>query len=843
MRKRFIYFCLVISIFVSCSGQGEELTSLSPDWEYSLGQASDTVQDAETKVFARLDSAKLGNLESLLEEGVGVIWLRLPVESKVIPDQSVLGVSSGRMAWADETYWNGTLIGSSGSFPPRAWSAWNNIRNYSFPSQLVRNGTNVLLIKLYVENEGFIFGTPLLGKFKDLELYLFPSRFFNSYVNAFVAFLFIIIAIYHYLIYSKRKKDRENYYYALFAIFYAFYCSNFFSDLFYSYLSISYLSFQKLIVLVQTGMVYYLARFFTVFFRMNIPKSVKIGYILTISIPALACLFLSSYGTLHSFRGIITIFQFIPVLIFVIYTIIRGILKNNRQAVAMSYGIIPLAIVVIHDLSLVLFGVQGAVFLAGLGLPLFLGSIMFILATKFVKVQNETDELNENLELKVKERTLEVTQKMEEVQALKIQQDGDYFLTSLIEKPLSTNFNKSKFVSTNIYIDQKKKFSFRKKESDLGGDLCITGNLRFGDGKDRWVVFFNADAMGKSMQGAGGAIVAGTAMNNILSRSARNNRILDISPEEWIENTYLELDSIFKTFNGSMLISCVLGILNEKTGEMIYFNAEHPWTVLYRDGKASFIEDELTLRKLGSESEFPFRPQNFKLSPGDILIAGSDGRDDLNFGKDGDRNLNEDETLFLRLVEESRGSLESLVQLIEFQGELTDDLSLIRIGFQEGVSQTDLTIDLDSGTLEAAQEALRKGKKALAILILDAIWERDRSQLPALKLLIKLCFEEKRYEETVEKINEFHRENRDNPLFWFEKSVCHKQLQQYDAARSSGEICRKFQPDRVANLINLSDSYRMLGEMDEARKILREALQKEPNNPAAIRLGNLLSQA
>jgi hypothetical protein len=33
-------------------------------------------------------------------------------------------------------------------------------------------------------------------------------------------------------------------------------------------------------------------------------------------------------------------------------------------------------------------------------------------------------------------------------------------------------------------------------------------------------LFVSADAMGKSMQGAGGAIVFGTVMNNILSHSA-----------------------------------------------------------------------------------------------------------------------------------------------------------------------------------------------------------------------------------------------------------------------------------------------------------------------------------
>ena len=37
----------------------------------------------------------------------------------------------------------------------------------------------------------------------------------------------------------------------------------------------------------------------------------------------------------------------------------------------------------------------------------------------------------------------------------------------------------------------------------------------------------NADAMGKSMQGAGGSIVMGVAMNSIMSRSAAKDWVVD----------------------------------------------------------------------------------------------------------------------------------------------------------------------------------------------------------------------------------------------------------------------------------------------------------------------------
>ncbi|MCE9500761.1 MAG: hypothetical protein K8R21_09705, partial [Leptospira sp.] len=102
-------------------------------------------------------------------------------------------------------------------------------------------------------------------------------------------------------------------------------------------------------------------------------------------------------------------------------------------------------------------------------------------------------------ELSEKARIIE--EKMNEIQLLKVQQDGDYFLTSLLAKPLFYNANKSENVKSEFVIKQKKNFEFRNKFADLGGDICVTGNLKFGttDNFRRYTMAMNGDAMGKSM--------------------------------------------------------------------------------------------------------------------------------------------------------------------------------------------------------------------------------------------------------------------------------------------------------------------------------------------------------
>lgn len=67
------------------------------------------------------------------------------------------------------------------------------------------------------------------------------------------------------------------------------------------------------------------------------------------------------------------------------------------------------------------------------------------------------------------------------------------------------------------------------------------------------------------------------------------------------------------------------------------------------------------------------------LQPEDIIIIGSDGRDDLMVQSETGIIINPDEDRFLRLAEESGGNLDGLVDGLRHAEEITDDLSLIRI--------------------------------------------------------------------------------------------------------------------------------------------------------------------
>ena len=162
----------------------------------------------------------------------------------------------------------------------------------------------------------------------------------------------------------------------------------------------------------------------------------------------------------------------------------------------------------------------------------------------------------------------------------------------------------------------------------------------------------------------------------------------NLMPDEWVYNTYHELNQTFLTFEGLMMVSMILGIIEEDTGNLYFINAEHPFPVIYREGKANFINEEQNYNKLGfphldSQRRTTVSISNAQLLPDDILILGSDGRDDVIIGHlpSGKPEINQDQERFLTCVEKGNGNLAEIVQWIQKDAELMDDLSLLKIKY------------------------------------------------------------------------------------------------------------------------------------------------------------------
>lgn len=466
------------------------------------------------------------------------------------------------------------------------------------------------------------------------------------------------------------------------------------------------------------------------------------------------------------------------------------------------------------------------------------------------ELQNYTDTLEE----KVKERTREVEEKMQEVQKLKEQQDGDYYLTSLLAKPLFTNWNKSEITKTEFLIKQKKQFQFRNKTAEIGGDICVSGNLRLGKRESfkRYTFVLNGDAMGKSMQGAGGSLVMGVVINSILARSARNDWILDSTPEKWLADVYYEVNRIFKSFNGSMVISCVAMLIDDETGMAYYFNAEHPFSVLYRDGEASFIENSLKLRKLGLDSEIPFEVQKFQFQAGDVVILGSDGRDDIDLTPDEPfKTINEDENLFLTHVIRGKGELSKIYESILETGAITDDISLVRISYREFETRVSPRKDLiiedklseNDKIFEKGRELAKEGHLNEAYELLKKAYIQNSDHPRIAKLFGAVAFRVRDYETVIEVTNNYLLKEPLYADFWFYKAVSLKKKGKYEEALQASLQLYHMHPDHVKNLLNIANIKYLLGKKEEALLFTKKALDLNPTDPIGLKLEHLLLEA
>lgn len=429
------------------------------------------------------------------------------------------------------------------------------------------------------------------------------------------------------------------------------------------------------------------------------------------------------------------------------------------------------------------------------------------------KQNQEIKDHSEKLEEKVVNRTLQLNKTLEEVTSLKTKQDGDYYLTSLLLEPLGKKSVQVGNIDIGFRVNQKKKFNFKKYNKEIGGDLCSASDI-FLEGKT-YTVFLNADAMGKSIQGAGGALILGSVFNAIVQRTSSSLEMQKVSPEKWLKNSFLELHKTFETFDGSMLVSVVICLLDNFTGLLYYLNAEHPNAVLYRDGKAGFLFPKNLYRKLGTSTniESPIHIETFQLEKNDVFILGSDGRDDILLSET--QLMNEDETKFLKIVENANSDLDKILELIQKTGEVSDDLSLLRLEYKWNQFDEKVLTQDERSKIEEANEAYRKNEFEKSISILNQIQNSPK----VLKEKIKIYTQTKSHLKIIELAEEYLKYKPEDEEVINELSNSYKKLKKFKNAYSISEKLWIRDTKNIEYLENFYEVNELLGNFSKKQEI------------------------
>jgi tetratricopeptide (TPR) repeat protein len=140
----------------------------------------------------------------------------------------------------------------------------------------------------------------------------------------------------------------------------------------------------------------------------------------------------------------------------------------------------------------------------------------------------------------------------------------------------------------------------------------------------------------------------------------------------------------------------------------------------------------------------------------------------------------------------------------------------------------------------AGRRLLENGDADGAIAQLKSATELAPDYKDPLRLLGQIHYDRREFAEAVPWFESYLELDNDAANVWFLLSICFKQSRQFTEARNAGEKVRELQPHRTANLINLSDSYRVLGDAARARTVIDEALKIEPDSRSAQQVDSLL---
>ncbi|MFW5710950.1 MAG: PP2C family protein-serine/threonine phosphatase [Spirochaetota bacterium] len=375
-------------------------------WEYA---PQETTHDD----FSPLTGEQLHSLEDLLPEGEGVLWLKKEFKKpsqKVLADSELLGLFLGRITMADVTYLNGRVIGRTGRFAPDFFSEWNTYRHYTFPADLLRE-RNTLLVKVYVGHEGALVDAPFLAPPQVSGRHWRRQTFFANYLNMGISLVMLVISLYHFWLFLKRRRERENLYFALLNLAGAIYLTNFFVTLLpgYGEWTLSFTLFQRV---VANSMIYVITLFTALFVRTFLRRAehsvIRAVVLVLIGIPIVMSFLLPDYQALREMRALMLSF-IVPVLLYIIYMLVRAAADRQKDAQVLLIGMSPLFITVMADIVIHNYlQLYQLPYIGGYGFPLMIFALLFILAGRFAEARNEAEDLNINLEQKVEKRTEEL---------------------------------------------------------------------------------------------------------------------------------------------------------------------------------------------------------------------------------------------------------------------------------------------------------------------------------------------------------------------------------------------------------------------------------------------------
>lgn len=197
-----------VLLFLFSLSLNAEMVSLESGWTFQL--------EAET------DSRPVLVGVSLVSQGYrvpirGKYRLKIPIH--IFPEYSQ-AIYMDRIHTADQTFWNGKAIGSTGSFTPDYYPYWHKVRYYEIPISLLKQGENELVVEIECRETQFRCGLfrsiPLFGSQDEIK----DKMVFEDVNQILIAALFFGIFLQQAIGYALNRSSKSGLYLAGTAIFF-----------------------------------------------------------------------------------------------------------------------------------------------------------------------------------------------------------------------------------------------------------------------------------------------------------------------------------------------------------------------------------------------------------------------------------------------------------------------------------------------------------------------------------------------------------------------------------------------------------------------------------------------
>lgn len=595
--------------------------------------------------------------EAAFPDWKGLCWYRITLSfPQEIPRES-LAISLGEIFDADETYFNGSLIGGYGEVDDPGGNAFERDRIYEIPTALIRPGQeNVIAIRV----RG-IFGQsgPIKGRFALGPEESLRQRFFQeNLVKSFLGVVYLVLAAYFLLFFIRRPQEKSNLTFGLFSLdlaLYTFLRTEFRYWVIPSFNACKHLEMASLLLLPALLM-YFMVTYYQK--KRRIYQDIYMGFSLVMALVFL--FFIDDAEMRFSLNKMMQITWIIPV--GTILYILGSRLKSNRDARLMFGAILVITIILILDI----FSERNLINippLSSYGFLLFVVSMALILTNRFVMLHHQVEELNKNLEAKVEKRTEELNRALTAVKEkdarilMEMRMAGE-IQNTLLPHPLPA----LEKISLNAHYEP-----FRSVSGDFYDILPL---------KDGRQVLLLADASGHGMPAALITILA--------KKSFYKAAVNSSSLKEVLVKVNQELCEVIQTDHYLTAFLCAFG----PGGRVTFANAGHTQPLFYQadPGRIKHLTTGGMFVGAVPEASETYEEKALTMKPGDRILLYTDCLIEAGNGEEpyGEKRLL---ASFLRHISIKQDMLlKALVKdLKNFAGEgsLKDDLTLISITRRE----------------------------------------------------------------------------------------------------------------------------------------------------------------